>query len=319
MSINSDEMMGMSISEMISFLNEKRVNADKKRKQIEKLRNAIETTKSHVTGLLEENNEDIDFDNLNEDDYSKEFSYYLSEFLKLKEYTMETISSILPPRSNYDYDNIVLYLMASCTHDLKDIREIIATCGSNMTKEDLKEYKEEAELLGHKREILKEILLSEVEDVSINNERNKLVFMPIKGTGKIRIFDELKDIPHEEYDGFIELLDSIKDGKFKNIRRFTNNDLLNGALEVKGFQIRILFKQLSEDTYAIISLFTKKVQNSQGYRKPLQAKYGEYMSMEKELKEKVKDPTFMQQNEEYEKQVYDILSEGEYENKGGCK
>ena len=317
MSIDFNNMEDMSVSEILSFLDAKRISAEKKKQEIKKLRSAIESTKIVKKDTLEEvvlddNNSVSESD----DDFEKEVEYYLSDFMGLKEYDKESIEDVLPSRSNYNYEKIVLRIIAEITHDIKDIREIILD-DSDMDKSDLEEYKEELLSLNNKRNALKEILLFE-EDTTVEERKNNLIFMPIKGTDEFRIFDELKSIPQEEYEGFLELFESIKDGTFKNVRRFANNKSLNGAVEVKGHQIRVVFQRLSKDCYGIVSMFMKKTQNSDGYRNALINRYSEFKSMEKELKEKIKDPEFILKNKETEEKLLKILSNGkDYE--GGCK
>lgn len=321
MSINFNNMADMSVQEVISFLDAKRMQADTKREEIKKLRSAIESTKIKITEVEEtEERKDVINSNESDSDFEKEIEYYLSEFINLKDYNKDNIIDVLPSRNNYNYERIVLRIMAEITHDIKDINEFIITDSSSMKKSDLEEYKEElTDLLG-KRKLLKEILFTAIdEDDDTIDRSNKLIFIPIKNSEKLRIFDEIKDVPEEEREAFIELFDSIKNGTFKNIRRFVNNEALNGALEVKGYQIRILFQRLSKDCYAIISMFVKKTQNDSGYRNAIKQRYAEYKSIEKTLKENIQDSEFIKKNKEIEEEVYRLLSNNKFDDKGGVK
>lgn len=317
-----NDINGMGVDEILGLLDAKRIQADRKREEIKKLRSAIESTQSVKTNTLEEviqeNNTDI-IDN--DEDFEKEVEYYLSDFNGLKEFTKESIEDILPSFNNYNYEKIVLRIIAEVTHDIKDINEIIAS-DSKMNIDELKEYKEELNSLLERRAILKDILLTE-EKKDIEEKSNNLIFMPINGTNEVRIFDDLKAIPQEEYEGFIELFKSIKDGTFKNIRRFTNNENFNGAIEVKGHQIRVVFQRLSKDSYCIIAIFMKKTQNDYGYRNNLNNRYSEYKSMEKELKDKVKPSKeadeFIKKNKEIEDKLFSILSNNKSDGRGGIK
>ena len=315
MSIDFDNIEGMSVDEMISLLDQKRRTAEIKREEIKKLSSAIKSIETNKTEISEEVL-DIDFnDDIVEDNFEEEVEYYISEFFALKKYDKDSIIDVLPSPNNYDYERIVLRIIAELTHDIKDLKEIVITDSSNMSINDLKEYKDEIISSYNKVSILKEILFAEEKTEEKEDKKNKLIFVPIKGSEKIRVFEELKDVPDEECEGFIELLESIKNGTFKNIRRFVNNESLNGALEVKGYQVRILFQRLSKDCYAIISMFIKKQQNDSGYRKSLKLKYIEYKDMEKSLKESIKDPDFMKKQQEYEEELFKRLGN----DKGGVK
>ena len=319
MSIDFNNMEDMSVDEILSFLDAKRISADKKREEIKKLRSAIESMKIVKRDTLEEVSEDIISEEKEEAaDFEKEVEYYLSDFMNLESYDKESIEDVLPSRSNYNYEKIVLRIMAEITHDIRDINEIIHSDDYPLDWQELVEYKEELLSLTNKRNTLKEILLFKEDEVT-EEKKNKLIFLPIKGTDEFRIFDELKCIPQEEYEGFLELFESIKNRTFKNARRFTNNDDLNGALEVKGHQIRVVYKRLSKDCYGIVSMFMKKTQNSTEYRAALINRYSEYKSMEKGLKEKIKDPNFIIKNQEVEDKLFATLSSGKVNGEGGCK
>lgn len=309
MSIDFNNMEDMSVEEILSFLDAKRISAEKKREEIKKLRSAIESTKIVKTNTFEEVKEEISTEKEDNDDFEKEVEYYLSDFMSLESYDKESIEDVLPSRSNYNYEKIVLRIMAEITHDIRDINEIIHSDDYPIDWQELVEYKEELLSLTNKRNTLKEILLFK-EDEVVDEKKNKLIFLPIKGTDEYRIFDELKYIPQEEYEGFLELFESIKNGTFKNARRFTNNVDLNGALEVKGHQIRVVYKRLSKDCYGIVSMFMKKTQNSTEYRATLINRYSEYKSIEKELKENIKDPDFILKNQEIEDKLFSELTNG---------
>ncbi|MBR5370411.1 MAG: hypothetical protein IK137_03820 [Bacilli bacterium] len=314
MSIDSDKFIYMSSSEMIEYLDKKRRCADAQRKENKELGSALESIKPRVPKISEEiqisdKKEDI------EDSFEKEFEYYFGEFKKLKEYTKESIEEVLPSLNDYNYERIVMRIIAEISRDIKGYREILFTFGPTMNKEELEEYRNEIVYNNAIRLILKDILFTK-EKEKIVETKNKLIFVPVASTGKIRIFDELKDIPSEEYDGFIDLLESIKDGTFKGFKVFNNNETLNGLLEVRRHLVRVVYQRLSKDCYAIISIFMKKTQNDNGYKKPIQIKYAEYKTIEKELKKSVNDPSFLEKHEKYEEEVFKILGSDKNNGKG---
>lgn len=299
----------MDISDKIKFLDSIRIRKDKEAEEIVRYKSAIEfikaareEEKNEDKSTLEDFNDPID----DLDDFEEEVKYYLSDFLNIKEFSREAFEAVLPSRSNYNYAKILLRIMAEITHDIIDIKNIICS-NSDMNNEELEEFIQELESLDDKRYILKEILLTE-EKTEVLENKNNLIFLPIVGTNEVRIFDELKYIPQEKYAGFLELFQSIKNGTFKNVRRFVNNSEYSGMIEVKGHQVRVAFQRLSNDCYAIISMFVKKSQNSYGYRVSLANRYSEYKLIENELREKVKDPKFILENREYEDKLFSILS-----------
>ena len=320
MSINSNNMEDMSVTDMLSFLDAKRIEADKKRKENKKLESAFETRKviKEEKTSIDSNNDVLDKKNEYKG-FEKEANYYLEKVLKLETFDRESVEKILPSLDEYDheeYKRIIHFIMAYFTREIIEINEIISEILNkpNPDIEELKEYKNELLIPDMKMRVLGEILYAE-EMMEEQENENILIFLPIKGTEDVRIFDEIKSIPQEEYEGFIELFNSIKDGSFKNGRRFTNNEDLKGAAEVKGHQIRVIYRRLSKNCYCIISMFIKKTQVDSSYLNKLINRYSDYKSMEKELKEKVKDPEFIIKNQEIEAELFNVLSNG----KGGCK
>lgn len=320
MSTDFNNMEDMSVLEMLSFLDAKRIEADKKRKENQKLESAFESKKI-IKPEVDTVSSCSDIENTKNEykSFEKEANYYLEKILKLDDFDKEKVEEVLPSRHEYDheeYKRIIHFIMSYFTREIIEINEIISELLNkpNPDIEELKEYKNEIIEPDSKLRVLNEILYTE-EMLEEQDRENVLIFMPIKGTDEVRIFDEIKSIPQEEYEGFIELFESIKNGTFKNGRRFTNNEDLKGACEVKGHQIRVVYKRLSENCYGIISIFMKKTQNDSSYRNNLINRYSEYKSMEKELKEKVKDPSFIIKNQEIEKELLETLSNG----KGGVK
>ena len=57
-------------------------------------------------------------------------------------------------------------------------------------------------------------------------------------------------------------------------------------------------------------MFMKKTQNSTEYRATLINRYSEYKSIEKELKENIKDPDFILKNQEIEDKLFSELTNG---------
>ena len=90
-----------------------------------------------------------------------------------------------------------------------------------------------------------------------------------------------KNPPKETLKTFKELLESIINGTFKGIKRFTNNQKLNGLAEVKQDNARIVFKHLENNIYIIIYMFIKDCRKDKLYQETLQ-KRAELFSIQKE-------------------------------------
>jgi hypothetical protein len=287
------------------------------KEEIKKLSKATESSDIEIKEIPVvvsscENEETVD----EEDDFKDEADYYVSEYKALKGNIEDGIDDILPTRSNYNYKKIIMRLMLIPANVIKEINEIIADEESTLSVSELKELKDEIISLNKEISILRSKLKEDTDtSVSVKKE-NKLIFVPTS-SGNIRVFDELKSIPEEYYEGFLGLFNSIKDGSFKNIRKFENNNKLNGLVEVKDFKIRVAFQRISKDTYVIVSMFMKKSQRDKGYRKGLEFKYSEYKQIADKLKKNSLDEEFMKQQKEYELELFRILS-GEKDNGKGA-
>ena len=121
---------------------------------------------------------------------------------------------------------------------------------------------------------------------------------------------------------FKKLFDSIKDGTFKNVKRYNNNKnyLTSSVAEVKDFKIRVVFDRISKNDYALITAFIKKSDNDRGYRNSLDLKIINYLKQKDRLKELINDDEYMKEQVLLEKELYSCFTSatltGE-ENKNG--
>ena len=106
------------------------------------------------------------------------------------------------------------------------------------------------------------------------------------------------------------MFDSIKDGSFKNVKRFSNTNNKNaGVSEVRDYKIRVVFDRISSHDYAIITAFIKKSDNDAGYLKSLISKVKNYDNIRAILKNNLNNPEFMNLQKEYENELYNILNQ----------
>lgn len=241
-------------------------------------------------------------------DFDEEVEFYISEIESLKEEELsEKLSEVLPVRANYNYKKIIIRIIAEYVKDIKDINEILIMDTDKMDITELNEYKEEIKKLSKKIELLKIALKDDKKIETENNHQNRIIFAPTAG-GNIRAIDSIKDMPIEYYESFLELFNSIKDGTFKNIRKFSNSGQLNGLFEVKGFKVRVYFDRIFKDTYAIIGVYVKKVDNDKAFRSYVTNIYDEYKKNMKKIKENIANEEFLKLHEDYEKELFALLN-----------
>ena len=97
MGIDFNSIEDMSIDEILSFLDEKRIKADRQREESKKLLSAFESTKIVKNTVSNTNNKDDNTDSKEEDkSFEKEANYYLEKILKLEKFDRESVEAILP-------------------------------------------------------------------------------------------------------------------------------------------------------------------------------------------------------------------------------
>ncbi|MBR2678244.1 MAG: hypothetical protein IKE63_02385 [Bacilli bacterium] len=240
-----------------------------------------------------------------EEEFNDEISFYLDNYRTLDDnFTYEDIISVLPTKDNYNYEDIINRLIAESYKEIKEINELLIEDDS-LSKEELIECKALIDKEKTKISYLRKSMIE--EDEVINDEhKNRIVLVPTIG-GNIRVIDELEHIATDYYDSFLELINSIINGKFKNVKTFTSNAQLMGISEVKAFKTRVVFSRLDKNTYALITAFVKKTDTDKLYKDTLKRKASHFKENESLLKEKIKDEEFMRLNNQYVEELFNLL------------
>ena len=250
----------------------------------------------------------------NDDSFEDEVSFYLANYRQLSDdFSDEEIKHILPKKKNPRFKDILLRLSLESIKEIKEVKEVLKT--EELTSDEIDLCNRIIEKEKRKIDYIKSrLLVSEEEVVEEQEEKNNIVLVPTL-FGNIRIVDELEHIPSEYYPGFKELIDSILDGTFKNVKVFASNSNLAGITEVKGFKVRVVFTRLNYNTYALVTAFVKKTDTDKLYQESLVGKIRDYHTLESKLKEKLDDPEFLEENEKSVQQLWNILSPKEEQKK----
>jgi len=270
------------------------------REQIRKMKAAAAKTKKVVPipNIEEYQTDSVTIEDEDKANFEDEIEYYISS---MKEITADNIDSeiedVLPVRKNPNYRTILYRLKLEALRNIREIEELFEEADET---EDLTIFKDEVILEQRKISYIDKALTHQKSSgvTQEQEETNNIVFVPTSG-GSIRVLDEMERIPQEYQAGFKELFDSIQDGTFKGIKKFKNNNALNGIIEVKGFQVRVVFARLNKNTYALITAFIKKCDNDNGYVSVLKQKLAEYRTISEQLKKFLSKPEFIVQQREY--------------------
>lgn len=296
---------GISEKALLDAIKENAQTASLCRESIRKMKAATKTKKVVPTPIMEDfevtTSKDVDED---ADDFEGEVDYYLSQIKDLTSDTIdELIENALPVAKKANSKAILLRLKLESLRNLRELNEVLED--ENLTEEDLIMFRDEVSLEKKKISYI-DLALKEPQErkeVQGPKEENKLIFVPTI-SGNIRILDEVERLAPSYYEGVIELFDSIKDGTFKRVKRFTNNNALSGTCEVRGQQIRVVFSRLDNNTYALITAFIKKCDNDNGYNSTLKQKVADYRLVADKIKANLSNSEFLEEQRNYEVELY---------------
>lgn len=304
MSLNMNSIKNRSVNELLEELKEKSKKYHKMKEEIDLVK-SVEIKELKRSYEEEENRKSVVF---SEDKaFEDEIKYYYENIrdVKVDDNLKQNLEMALPSKKHGNYEKINLRLRAELLREIKIIYELIE---EEVDKDDLIDLKGEISNIKIKSEMIKSITEEqEKSDTEVKSISNQLIFTETS-SGNIRILDEIDHIDQDYYDRIIALLNSIKDGSFKNVKRFRSiNNKTAGVSEVKLFKVRVLFEKVEANKYAIISVFVKKSDMDKGYVEQIGHRISVYKNQEDEIKSQLSDDVFLMKNREIEQIVYTKL------------
>lgn len=305
MSLNMNSIKNRSVNELLEELKEKSKKYHKMKEEIDLVKN-IEIKELKRSYEEKGNQKSVAF---SEDKaFEDEIKYYYENIrdVKVDDNLKQNLEMALPSKKHGNYEKINLRLRAELLREIKIIYELIEE--EDIDKDDLIDLKEEVNNIKIKSEMIKSITEEQEKlDIEEKSISNQLIFTETS-SGNIRILDEIDHIDQDYYDRIIALLNSIKDGSFKNVKRFRSiNNKTAGVSEVKLFKVRVLFEKIEANKYAIISVFVKKSDMDKGYVEQIGHRISVYKNQEDEIKSQLSDDVFLMKNKEIEQIVYTKL------------
>lgn len=305
MSLNMNSIKNRSVNELLEELKEKSKKYHKMKEEIDLVK-SVEIKELKRSYEEKENKKSVVF---SEDKaFEDEIKYYYENIrdVKVDSNLKQNLEMALPSKKHGNYEKINLRLRAELLREIKIIYELIEE--EDIDKDDLIDLKEEVNNIKIKSEMIKSITEEQEKlDIEEKGISNQLIFTETS-SGNIRILDEIDHIDQDYYDRIIALLNSIKDGSFKNVKRFRSiNNKTAGVSEVKLFKVRVLFEKVEANKYAIISVFVKKSDMDKGYVEQIGHRISVYKNQEDEIKSQLSDDVFLMKNKEIEQIVYTKL------------
>lgn len=221
---------------------------------------------------------------------------------------MSDLERILPSRDSEQFDNVIDMI---CVALYREKVEILNLIHEHQEKDpSIHQYFDnELEDIDCRIEMLLDYKNAVIEEEENTNKKttNKIVFLK-NSLGEPMIISSLKGY-EEYYDSFLELINSIIDGTFKNKRTFLNNNKIVDMMEVKGFKTRILFSRLRDNIFVVMPAFVKKCDTDLRHRNLIQ-KVSQMHQMQKDtLMCLVDDEEFMLQEKHYLEELIKMLEE----------
>lgn len=298
-----------SLDEMLEVIEDNIRTTTQTREEISKLKLQSKRAKKQDVVIKPTKKETTEKEPYCDIDFEEEMEYYLTDYKSLREDNLEeNLLSILPSKKTYRYKDIILRLIAESLKEIKEVNELISR--ENFSAEELTDLRSVILLEKKKISILKEHLKHKDEVETEEEVNNEIILVPSL-TGNVKLIEDLEHIHPSNYEAFLELVESIKNGTFKGVKRFTNNMRFAGISEVRGFQVRIAFARIGKNKYALITAFTKKCDNDKGYRDSLTQKLSDYRLQEDKLKALAEDEEFLRENELNVERLYALLGKVE--------
>ena len=258
--------------------------------------------------VTKETDETFDIEIESDNSLIEEINYYYSRILSEDD---SVLKEFLPSLKNSNYQNIVYGICALLLKEITEIKVFIETEKDSLTKQELEDFKEE---IINKQRLITEINKANVEIIDKGeNEENKIsnniVFLETS-SGNIYAKEDLNPnvIPSEYYAGFYELLKSIEEGTFKNVKKLTsNNNGTAGISEVKGFKRRVIFDRVGPNTYVVIGIYTKKSNKDKSYIDPLKNRIAIYRKRRDSIVEQAKNDEYIKEQHEILNEIYEMI------------
>lgn len=294
MDIHQMEVITKSNIKTIKLLNE----------EVERLKSTIEIetkeviiTEDLIHGCDIDNDEDISVN----DTIEEEINYYYKELIESinQGYDNDSLVKLLPSLKNSNYTNIIYGMLRNLLKEINEIKEFIELEKDELSSDELKDFKNE---IVAKQDLIRRITTANEEKIDEEEEKNEeilnnIVFLET-ASGNVYALEDLNPnvIPSEYYAGFYDLIKSIEEGTFKNVKFLTSgNNKTAGISEVKGFKRRVIFDRVGYNTYVIVGIFTKKSDKDKSYMEPLKNRIAIYRKRREQIVSLAKDSKYLEE------------------------
>lgn len=288
------------------------------KKQVEKYKKVLKDRKEidgkNVDNLIERKNivkESVFSFEFEDQSLKIDISFYLDLINECD--SLDDIVDVLPTKETDNCFDIINLILLDFIQDQIIIKRLLKEEDSDTCVIDY--YNSEYDMLSEKISIIKNYLLNlKVKQEVVDKKNNNVIFLTTK-TGNVCFESDInRDLDKHYYNDVIIALESIKNGTFKGVKKFNDNEYLRGLCEVRSNQIRIAFTRVNKNTYVVTHVFDKKCSTSSQYKNALTSRYEIYKNQESKILECLNNTLYLDHNETlYE----DFINYLENSKKGG--
>ena len=263
------------------------------------------TLNSNNNVIVEKNNDASCDKSVVDNSLKLDISFYLESLKGVNDY--DDIKLILPNKHTDNYQDIINLILLKYYEEYIFIKSVLKDIINSDEEYDYytSEKNNCLNMIYNIKKYNREINSSE-KDIYENRD-NKIVFLTT-GIDNVCVKNDIeKSIPYEFYPDLMELINSIKNGTFKNVKVFNNNKALYGLCQVKYHDVRLTFKRISKNVYVLIQAFVKKCYTSSQYHNMLEKRYSLYKTYHEQLLEKANDVNFLYDNSQILLEIEDML------------
>lgn len=217
------------------------------------------------------------------------------------------ITELLPSSFEKDYDDIIFSLLLSFYNDINDAFELSSQDDKDFWLDEVEKYKNIVNIIkGYIQENQDSVAQEEISDKD-SVPKKKIVFL--KNTkGEPRIISDVLDIDVSDYPYILTILNNIKDGKVKHIKKFYNHEELRHIYAIRQGDVRVFFANLTNDTVIILGAIAKRFQNSSLYSELLARRSNRFSSQKESIMSSLDSQEYLKENEESFNQLVYLLS-----------
>ena len=214
------------------------------------------------------------------------------------------LTELLPSIYDTNYDSIIGSILLYFFREISIANELLSYEENDEDQKYLKQViKRNKEIIN----IIKKYNLEEEKEVVLDNTndvKNRLIFLS-KSNLSLYIDDDIDNIAIE--DDVLPIIDDILSGNNTREKRFVNDDELKGISAIRRRDSRIIFARLDSETILILGILVKRFQNPQTYRDMLKARTKCYKLQKEELKDKIHDQSFIDENKSIQDRIIEKL------------